>query len=83
MFTTPALTAGTQYTLTAPGSSSISPFTVPITWQEPLTWTNGPSTGTTAATQGQLAPRSSDSSISTITESSGQLITWSGGVPGS
>jgi hypothetical protein len=63
-FTTPALTAGTHYTFSAPGSSAIAPFKVPITWQDPLTWTNEPATAT-------------------ITESSGQLITWSGGTPDS
>jgi uncharacterized protein (TIGR03437 family) len=52
-FTTPALTAGTQYTFSAPGSSAIKPFTVPITWQDPLTWTNEPATATIATSVGQ------------------------------
>src|ERR1700722_1855057 len=54
MFTTPALTAGTQYTFSAPGSSAIKPFKVPITWTDLLTWTNEPATATIATSVGQV-----------------------------
>jgi hypothetical protein len=57
-FTTPALTAGTQYTFSAPGAGAIAPFKVPITWQDTVTWTNEPATATIASSVGQVITRS-------------------------
>ncbi len=53
-FTTPALMANSEYTFSAPGSSAIPHFTVPVTWPDLVTWTNESATGTLAATDGQL-----------------------------
>jgi len=60
--TTP-LMAGSAYTFTGAGGKDVGPFTVTVTFPNPINWTN-------------------ESSTSTVTESQGQLITWTGGAPG-
>jgi uncharacterized protein (TIGR03437 family) len=82
-FVTPTLTNGTQLIFAAPGSSEISPFTVSTTWQDLITLQSPPVSGGSATSQGQLIARSSGSSTNTITESQGQLITWTDGPPNS
>ncbi len=59
--TTP-LMAGSAYTFTGTGGKDVGPFTVTVTFPDPINWTN-------------------EGSISTVTESQGQLITWTGGAP--
>ena len=60
---TTALMGGTAYTFKGAGGKDVGPFSVTVTFPNPLNWTN-------------------ESSTSTVTESQGQLITWTGGAPG-
>ena len=77
-FPTPAPMPGATYTFLG------DTFTADFTYQEPVTWNFGTGTAAAVMAPGALAkPRTSDPTTGTITESQGQLITWTGGVPDS
>ncbi|MGA3189727.1 MAG: hypothetical protein ABSF22_21680, partial [Bryobacteraceae bacterium] len=55
---------GGSFTFTGSGGATVGPFTVSVSYSNPLSWTNS-------------------TSISSITRTSGQNITWTGGASGS
>jgi hypothetical protein len=80
----PPLFPGTTYSIASTGSTAIGPIAASVDYQGPIDLTAGTGLPTVLPASGTSAkPRTNDPTTGTITESQGQLITWTGGVPDS